>query len=216
VAKDTKQTRPGIERLEELIHVVRDQRVMLDADLARVYGVETKQLNQAIRRNADRFPVDFAFQLTEKEFEYLKSQIAISNEGEPIMSATGTNRSQVVTGSREIKSGPDRSQFATGSQKHRDPRYLPWAFTEHGALMAANVLRSDRAVEMSVFIVRAFVKQRELAQVSQAILKRLAEIDSTLLVHDKALRDIYNKLLPLLQPTPLAPKRRIGFRQEEE
>jgi hypothetical protein len=82
--------------------------------------------------------------------------------------------------------------------------------------MAANILRSERAVEMSIFIVRAFMKQRELALVSQEILKRLADIDQTLLVHDKALRDIYNKLLPLLQPSPLAPKRKIGFRREQE
>ena len=87
----------------------------------------------------------------------------------------------------------------------------PWAFTEHGALMAANVLRSERAVQMSVFVVRAFVRLREQVAANSAILKRLAEIDKTLLEHDAALRDLYRKLLPLLQPPPEPRKRSIGF-----
>jgi hypothetical protein len=99
----------------------------------------------------------------------------------------------------------------TGSQKHRDPRARPWAFTEHGALMAANILRSDRAVQMSLFVIRAFVRLREHVAANAAILKRLAEIDKSLLQHDVALRDIYRKLLPLLEPPPDPPKRRIGF-----
>jgi hypothetical protein len=93
----------------------------------------------------------------------------------------------------------------------RGTTYRPWAFTEHGALMAANILRSERAVQMSVFVVRAFVRLREQIAANSAILKRLAEIDNTLLQHDAALRDVYQKLLPLLQPAPLPPKRRIGF-----
>ena len=92
---------------------------------------------------------------------------------------------------------------------------LPLAFTEHGALMAANVLNSGRAVAMSVYIIRAFLKLRETLAANQAILKRLAEIDKTLLQHDSALRDVYRKLLPLLQPPPEPPRRRIGFRQDE-
>ena len=91
----------------------------------------------------------------------------------------------------------NRSQIVTGSQKHRDPRFRPWAFTEHGALMAANILRSDRAVHMSVFVIRAFVRLREHVVANQAILKRLAEIDRT-----------------LLQPLPDHPKRRIGFQSK--
>ena len=87
----------------------------------------------------------------------------------------------------------------------------PWAFTEHGALMAANILRSERAVQMSVFVVRAFVRLREQFAANTAILKRLAEIDKTLLEHDSALRDLYRKLLPLLQPSPEPRKRSIGF-----
>lgn len=101
------------------------------------------------------------------------------------------------------------SQSATTS--HGGRRHLLWAFTEHGALMAANILRSERAVHMSIYVIRAFVRLREQVAANEAILKRLAEIDKTLLQHDASLRDIYRKLLPLLQPTSQPPKRRIGF-----
>ena len=110
-------------------------------------------------------------------------------------------------------SDSNRSQFATGSQKHRDPRYRPYAFTEYGALQAANILNSANAVRMSVFVIRAYVKIREQLATNAAILKRLAEIDKTLLVHDSTLRDLYQKLLPLLSPPPEPPRRRIGFHQ---
>jgi ABC-type uncharacterized transport system fused permease/ATPase subunit len=103
------------------------------------------------------------------------------------------------------------SQFATSSSRHRGATYRPWAFTEHGALMAANILRSGHAVQMSIYVIRAFVRLREQIAANQAILRRLAEIDKTLLQHDASLRDIYHKLLPLLQPAPESPKRRIGF-----
>ena len=103
------------------------------------------------------------------------------------------------------------SQFSATSRRRRGAAFLPWAFTEHGALMAANVLRSERAEQMSVFVVRAFVRLREQVAANAAILKRLAEIDRTLLQHDASLRDIYRKLLPLQQPPPQPSKRRIGF-----
>ena len=111
---------------------------------------------------------------------------------------------------------PNWSQFATSSRKHRGAAYRPWAFTEHGALMAANILRSERAVEMSLYVIRAFVKMREGLAANAAILKRLAEIDRTLLEHDVALRDVYRKLLPLLQPPREPPRRKIGFNRESE
>lgn len=107
---------------------------------------------------------------------------------------------------------PRWSQIVTTS--HGGRRYCPWAFTEHGAVMAANILRSERAVQMSVFVVRAFVRLREHVAANHAILKRLAEIDRTLLEHDTALLDVYEKLLPLLQPPPDAPTRRIGFQSK--
>lgn len=186
------------ESLEPLILVIRNQRVILDADLARLYGVTTKVFNQAVKRNVSRFPKDFAFQLTTAEVTNVRSQTVTSNR-ETIEDYEDTG---------------NRSQIVTGSQKHRDPRFRPWAFTEHGALMAANILRSDRAVHMSVFVIRAFVRLREHVVANQAILKRLAEIDRTLLQHDSALLDLYEKLLPLLQPLPDHPKRRIGFQSK--
>jgi hypothetical protein len=165
---------------------------MLDSDLARLYGVTTKRLNQALKRNRDRFPEDFAFQLTAGEFSLLRSLQSV----------------QAIDFQTEKSNW---SQSVTSSDRRRGISYRPWAFTEHGALMAANVLRSKRAVQMSVFVVRAFVRMREQAAANATILKRLAEIDRTLLQHDTTLRDIYRKLLPLLAPPPEPAKRRIGF-----
>ena len=157
------------------IHTVRNQRVVLDSDLAALYGIETKAFNQAIKRNQKRFPEDFAFQLTGEEWLILKSQIVTSSFG------------------------------------HGGKRKLPRVFTEHGALMAASVLNSERAIAMSVYVIRAFVEIREGLAANATILKRLAEIDNTLLIHDASLRDIYKKLLPLLTPPPAPPRKQIGF-----
>ena len=178
---------------------------MLDSDLAAVYGVTTKRLNEQFRRNRKRFPEDFAFQLTAEEFAALTSQIATLDEGTP---RGETKRSQSATTS---SSSAMWSQFATTSRKRRRKTHRPWAFTEHGALQAANILRSDRAIAMSVYVIRAFIEQREKLAANAAILKQLAEIDKTLLEHDTALRDIYQKLLPLLAPAPEPPRRQIGF-----
>jgi hypothetical protein len=184
--------------VEPLILVVRNHRVILDADLASLYGVTTKAFNQAVKRNAERFPEDFAFQLTATEVTRLRSHTATSSSHAIGMTGITSNRSQSVT----------------GSQKHRDPRFRPWAFTEHGAVMAANILHSERAVHMSVFVVRTFVRLREQVAANQAVLKRLAEIDRTLLEHDSSLLDLYEKLLPLLQPPPDPARRRIGFQSK--
>jgi hypothetical protein len=162
--------------IEQRIYTIRGVRIILDSDLAALYGVHTKRLNEQYRRNRKRFPEDFAFQLTTGEADSLRSQIATS-------------------------------------RSHGGRRYRPYAFTEHGALQAANILNSANAVRMSVFVIRAFVKIREQLVTNAAILKRLAEIDKTLLVHDSALHDLYQKLLPLLSPPPEPPRRRIGFHQ---
>lgn len=163
--------------LPSRIFSIRAHRVILDADLARLYGVPTKRFNEAFKRNLHRFPEDFAFQLSPDEIGNLRSQIATSSSG------------------------------------HGGRRYLPWVFTEHGALMAANILRSDRAAEMSVYVVRAFVKQREALATNAVILKRLAEIDKTLLEHDSALQILWKRLQPLLAPLPQNPKPKIGFHE---
>lgn len=159
-----------------LIHTIRGQRVIFAADLAKLYGVKTKQLNQQVKRNIEKFPADFMFQLTADEADASRSQIVTLKKGQNI-------------------------------------KYRPYAFTEHGAIMAANVLNSPQAVAMSVYVVRAFVQQREVLAANETILKRLAEIDKTLLQHNAALRDIYQKLLPLLQPPPETPRPKIGFRE---
>lgn len=171
-----------VPQINPLILTLREQQVLLDADLARVYGVPTRVLNQALKRNASRFPADFAFQLSAKELAGIRSQPVIAS-----------NRSQTVTASK------------------RNIRYLPWAFTEHGALMAANILNSPRAAEMSVYVIRAFVQMRAELAKHVDFTKRLAEIEKTLVGHDTALRDLYQKLRPLLLPPPAPKPREIGF-----
>lgn len=167
------------ENILSLIHTIRGQRVILADDLAKLYGIPTKRLNEAVKRNKARFPSDFMLQLTADEWDEVKSL---------------------------------RSQNAT-LKRGEHKKYVPHAFTEHGAIMAANILNSPQAVAMSVYIVRAFVQQREVLAANGAILKRLAEIDKTLLQHNAALRDIYQKLLPLLQPPPETPRPKIGFHE---
>jgi hypothetical protein len=143
--------------------------------------VQTFRLNEAVKRNRDRFPQDLLFQLTTEERVSLTSQFAMSKP-------------------------PGRGGRRT----------LPYAFTERGALMAANILNSPRAVAMSVYVIRAFVKMREDVAANAAILRRLAEIDKTLLVHDVTLREILQKLRPLLEPPPQPPKPEIGFHVKED
>ena len=172
------------------IHAVRGRRIVLDSDLAALYEIPVKVFNQTIQRNADRFPSDFAFQLTREEVANLKSQIVTSSSAA---------ESAVFSG-------------------HGGARKLPWAFTEHGAIMAATILRSPRAVQMSVYVVRAFVRMRDELMTNAVVLKRLAQIDKQLLEHDVVLRDVVEKLLPLLSapPEPEPPKRRIGFNSGQD
>jgi ORF6N domain len=140
------------------IHTNRRQRVVLDRDLAALYGVPTFRLNEAVKRNAARFPTDFRYQRTRKEVDNLISQFAIS--------------SSATVG--EQRKTANSSQFAMSSLKHCGASYRPWAFTEHGALMAATVLNSPRAIRMSLFIIRAFVQMRDELAASALIMKRLA------------------------------------------
>ena len=177
--------------IKPLILTLRGQRVILDADLADVYGVPVKRLNEQVKRNIERFPKDFMFRLTGEEWRDLRSQFA-------------TSRLEVF-GSQYNS----RSQIATTS--HGGRRSLPYVFTEHGAIMAASVLNSPDAVAMSVFVVRAFVQMRERLLVNAEILKRLAEIDKTLLEHNEALSVIWEQLQPLLTPPDDSPKKQLGF-----
>src|SRR3984957_8426787 len=151
------------------ILVLRGHRVLLDSELAALYGVTTKRLNEQVKRNAERFPADFMFRLTRAETEAL-----------------------------------NRSQIATGSQKHRDPRFPPYAFTEHGAIMAASILNSPRAIEMSVYVVRAFVQLREMLASNKELARRFAQLetrlDKKLTPHDEAIAAILSAIRQLMHP----------------
>ena len=168
------------------IHTLRGDKVILDADLARIYGVTTKRLNEQVKRNARRFPLDFAFRLSKAELEHLAEQRARSDPSD------------------------HRSQIATGSQKHRDPRFPPYAFTEHGALMAANVLNSSQAVEMSVHVVREFVRMRHRLAAHKELTGKLEDLERKVGTHDEQIQAIFEAIRQLM--TPPEPKTRtIGF-----
>lgn len=165
-----------------MIRTVRGARVILDSDLAKIYGVPTFRFNEAIKRNRNRFPDDFMFQLTRVEFDFLKSQIAMSKTGR---------------GGR---------------------RTLPYAFTEHGALQAANILNSSRAVQMSVFVIRAFVMMRETLRAAPELARKLAALEKKLTarldVHETAIVQVLQEVMQILNPPPTPPappKRQIGF-----
>ena len=164
-------------QLQLRVQRVRDESVILDSDLAALYGVSTKRFNEAFKRNSRRFPRDFAFQLTTEEFAALRSQIATSNAGR---------------GGR---------------------RYPPWVFTEHGAVMAASILNSERAVAMSTYVVRAFVRLRREMLSSTTLEIRLTRIEKDLLTQNAALRALHQKIMPLLLPEVDEPRhgRKLGF-----
>src|SRR6201987_3989531 len=160
--------------VEPRIVVLREQRVILDTDLAELYGVPVRRLNEQVKRNSERFPADFMFQLNLEERESLRSQIATSKPGR---------------GGR---------------------RYAPYAFTEHGAIMAATVLNSERAVEISVFVVRAFVRLREMLATNQQLASKIDELEQRLDTHDASIQELIEAIRELMAPDP-ATGRKIGF-----
>jgi hypothetical protein len=174
-----------ISTVENAIHLVRGQRVMLDSDLAAIYRVTTKRLNERLKRNRARFPGDFAFQLTREEFTTLRSQIATSSL---------------------------RSQVATSNKGGR--RYAPWVFTEHGAIMLASVLNSDVAISASVRVVRAFVRLREIISANAELAAKFAQLERRLDGHDEAIAQLFAAIRQLLAPAP-EKKREIGFHVRE-
>jgi hypothetical protein len=165
--------------LERRILVIRGQRVMLDIDLAKLYGVTTKRLNEQVSRNRERFPEDFAYQLTRQEFTALKSQIATSN----------------------AKRG--------GTQK------LPWVFTEQGVAMLSSVLRSTRAVQVNIAIMRVFVRLRRLLATPGELVAQLQQLADTVQLHDEQIKTISDILRRMMEPPPEPPKRKIGFMPPE-
>jgi hypothetical protein len=170
-----------IEIIASVIRTIRGKKVILDSDLAQIYGVPTRRLNEQVRRNAKRFPSDFLFQLTSTETDNLKSQIATSS-------------------------------------LHGGRRKLPYAFTENGAIMAANVLNSPEAVRMSVFVVRAFVQMRDLLGSTKELAKQLAALEKKLTDrldgHEAAIIQVLRRVMDILDPPPPPPeppRREIGF-----
>lgn len=169
-----KEPAVSVESVVGRIRLVRGHKVMLDSDLAALYGVKTRALNQAVKRNRERFPADFMFQITGAETAALRSQSVTSNAGR---------------GGR---------------------RYPAHVFTEHGAIMAATVLNSPRAIQTSLYVVRAFVQLRELLTANKALAAKLAELERRLTGHDKAIAEVILAIRKLM--TPPVPKRRgIGF-----
>lgn len=166
-------------KVDSKIFVLRGQRVILDTDLAELYGVQVRHLNQQAKRNAKRFPPAFRFQLSSHELMTLKSQNVISSEG------------------------------------HGGARYLPYVFTEHGAIMAATVLNSERAIEMSVFVVLAFVRMRRAIAGNRNVLTKLAELERRLESHDAEILDLMNAIRELMSPEE-PNRRRIGFEGPSE
>jgi phage regulator Rha-like protein len=160
--------------VESRITFLRRQKVILDTDLAQLYGVTVGRLNEQVKRNIGRFPIDFMFRLRAKEGQILRSQNAISRRA------------------------------------HGGRRYLPYAFTEHGAIMAATVLNSRRAIQMSVFVVRAFVRLREALATNQELAAKIDELESRMETHDTAIQDLIDAIRELMLPAQ-KPKRKIGF-----
>ncbi len=164
-------TKASVYHIENLIRTIRSEKIILDADLAQLYGVETKVLVQAVKRNLGRFPADFMFRLTQEEFEFL------------------------------------RSRFVT-SKGRGGRRYLPYAFTEHGVIMAANVLNSERAVQASVQIVRTFVKLRQIVLANADLVTKLNELEKK---YDTQFNVVFDAIRQLMTP-PTSRSKQIGFR----
>lgn len=169
----------ALQKIAPLIYEIRGERVILDSDLAKIYGVSTTRLNEQVKRNVDRFPEDFAFRLKREEMASLMSQIAIS------------------------------------SSYHGGRRKAALVFTEHGAIMVANVLNSKQAVRMSVFVVRAFVKLREVVATHKELAEKLTELERKVGTHDKAIVSIIAAIRGLTEPTRRK-ARAIGFEPGEK
>ncbi|MGB2928294.1 MAG: ORF6N domain-containing protein, partial [Desulfobacterales bacterium] len=167
-----------VERVEKTILLVRGQKVILDADLAKLYGVTTKRLNQQVKRNSDRFPEDFMFRLTQKE------------------------KNEVVANCNHLSN----LRFSPA---------LPHALTEHGALMAASVVNTPRAIESSIFVVRAFVRLRQIMATHKELARKLLELERHLKGHDQQIQAIFEAIHQLMTP-PEKPKRKIGFTVKEK
>ncbi len=168
-----------VEVIENKIYLIRGQKVMLDRDLAQLYGTETRALKQAVKRNLKRFPPDFMFQLSKEEFTNWRSQIVMSKSDE------------------------------------KGLRHLPFAFTEQGVAMLSSVLNSERAVEVNILIIRAFVKLREILSTHKELAQKLKELELKIETHDEQITSIIEAINQLLEPPP-EPKKKMGFEVKEK
>jgi hypothetical protein len=180
--------------IKSMVRLMRGQRVMLDLDLARLYGVTTSALNQAVQRNAARFPSDFAYQLTQQEVAGLISQSVISKPG---------------PGGGRLMSQNAISKAGRGGR-----RKLPWAFTEHGVAMLSSVLRSPTAVQVNIEIMRIFVRLRRLMATPGELVEQLTGLAQTVQLHDDQIQSII-QVLKAMQEKPEPPRRPIGFHVQQ-
>ncbi|HET6977112.1 MAG TPA: ORF6N domain-containing protein [Pyrinomonadaceae bacterium] len=176
----------SVQLIERRIYLIRGQKVMLDFDLAELYGVTTSRLNEQVRRNRKRFPEDFMFRLTKKETESLRSQIA-------------TSRSDL------------RLQITTSSTGHGGRRFQPCAFTEQGVAMLSTVLNSEKAIEVNIAIMRAFVRLRQILETNEELNRKFAAVIRKLSIHDKYFRVVFDELKKLMEK-PVPSGRQIGFK----
>ncbi|HUT61793.1 MAG TPA: ORF6N domain-containing protein [Phycisphaerae bacterium] len=184
-----------IGKIEQSILLIRGEKVILDTDLAELYGLKTKVLNQAVKRNIDRFPDDFMFQLTWEEAKALRSQ-SVTLDGQD---GVPGSRSQTVT-----------------LRRGRNIKYRPRAFTEHGAIMAASMLNSPRAVKVSVYVVRAFVRLRRMLAGHRELAAKLDKLERQVGKHDRQIMVLVDAIRQLMEPPPETPRKRIGFQSEQE
>lgn len=195
-----------IRTIQNRIYEIRGERVMLDRDLASLYEVETKHLNEAVKRNLKRFPADFMFQLTKVEFEEYRLQIETLENSNPL-------KLQITT--LQVEDHSLRSQFATS--KRGGTRYLPYAFTEQGVAMLSGILNSDKAINMNIAIMRAFVEVRKILLKENDLKEQLNQIKNRLGEHDAQLNQIYDAMENLLDEKAAERKwnerERIGFRK---
>jgi len=192
-------------QVDHHILLIRGQKVMLDSDLAELYGVTTKRLNEQVKRNRDRFPADFMFRLTAKEYQSLRSQIvALNLESQFAISKEDIAlRSQIATSNL-------RSQSVISKKSKGGRRYLPSVFTEQGVAMLSTVLNSNRAIQVNIAIMRAFVKLREMLSQHKELARKLTELERKLEGHDVQIHSLFEAIRQLMAP-PKRSRRRIGF-----
>jgi len=185
----SKRVTVSVQLIERRIYLIRGHKVMIDVDLAEFYEVTTKRFNQQVRRNMKRFPEDFMFQLTKKEAEALRSQFATSNTSQ----------------------GGLRAQLATSNTGRGGRRYLPFAFTEQGVAMLSSVLNSERAIEVNIAIMRAFLKLRQMPEFNEELNRKFTAVIRKLATHDKYFTIVFDELKKLNE-LPTRSRKQIGFK----